>query len=118
MTCCSTNNIFQHVEFLPPIYLDDDIYVELNSLTSLNIDITSLVECSLALVNNSTVLLTSWITQVDLTNGNNFAQKVIKPLLQRTDFNTVPAGRYVIMLRLTTNSITQTYKTNKIVTIL
>jgi hypothetical protein len=117
MSCCNTNiNLFDYPEFIPPIYTDDDIYTSFNPLISLNIDITTFVECALATINGS-IILTNWIQQLDLNNGNNFSQKIIKPLIENSDFSTLPLGRYVLMLRITTNGITQTYRTNKIITL-
>lgn len=99
-------------EVLPTVYTNDDIFTVLPASVGF-IDASSVVEC--ALINSFGALVTSWLSQVDLANGNNFSQGVIRLLIPSTALTLLPIGRYLIMLRTTTATVTQTFKTYKMV---
>jgi hypothetical protein len=100
-------------EVLPTIYVGDDLSCILPPALGL-VDASSVIQCALVF-NTSGVLATAWIPQIDLANGNNFSQGIIRPVISDTVLTALPTGRYNLLLRVSTSSITQTFKTYKLV---
>jgi hypothetical protein len=92
------------------IYLGDDFIIDLSPVLGDAVKFDPTLTISLNLINNATLQLAAFEPVIDGTNDNDFVNGKVCAILNSTDLDVIPRGRYYLMLRVTDGTLQKTYR--------